>query len=320
MGPAPHRASLILVLQALPTPPDVGSLEIETLGAGVQADLFVVRARDRSPLWQSHDELVVKLYKPTDSNVHEVARDEFESLDRLNARLDGRVINGWRIRTPAPLYHSERPSGLVMTMVPGRSLNAHIRAGGAVIRGDLDRLAGAIGAALVHYWEHEARIYGDIDFNNILCEPAAGVLSFVDPGMPEQSYLCDGVDRRWYPASRDLAYLMFDVATSERLWFGRPTARKRQRELAERVVHACLAEIGSAPAKALLNEVDACARAHLGRIKASWSLAGTWRRLLRRMAARTIDQTIRRLRADSETRCVCPADGLTLRPEGGWAP
>ena len=108
------------------------------------------------------------------------------------------------------------------------------------------------------------------------------MLSFVDPGMPEPSYLCDEVDRRVYPASRDLAYLMFDVATSERLWFGRPAARRRQRELADRVVHACLGGIGSAAAKAaLLDEVDACARVHLRRIKASWSLAGTWRRLSR---------------------------------------
>ena len=63
MGPGPHDASLILVLQGLPTPPDVDSLEIEPLGSGVQADLFVVRARDRSPVWRAHAELVVKLYK-----------------------------------------------------------------------------------------------------------------------------------------------------------------------------------------------------------------------------------------------------------------
>jgi len=302
-------------------PPDVGSLEIERLGAGAQADLFVVRARDRSHFWQSHAELVVKLYKTSDSAIDEVVRDEFESLGRLNARLDGRVINGWRICTPTPLHCSECPPGIVMTMVSGRSLNAHIRAAGAATQGDLDPLAGAIGAALLHYWDHESRIYGDIDFNNILCEPAAGVLSFVDPGMPEKSYLCDGVDRRWYPASRDLAYLMFDVATAERLWFGRPAARRRQRELAERVVHACLGRIGSAPAKAaLLDEVDACARVHLRRIKPSWSLAGIWRRLLRRIASRSIDRTIQRLRGESEARRACPADGLLLRPEGGCSP
>ena len=270
----------MLLLQGLSTLPDVRSLEIERLAAGAGRSLRCP-ARDRSPLWEFHAELVVKLYKASNGNIDEVVRDEFESLCRLNARLDGRVINGWRIRTPAPLYCSGRPPGLVMTRVPGRSLNAHIRAGGAATSGDLDPLAGAIGTALLHYWDHESRIYGDIDFNNILCEPAAAVLSFVDPGMPEASYLCDGVDRRWHPASRDLAYLLFDVATSERLWFGRPAARRRQQELAERVVHACLGRIDSAPAKAaLLDEVDACARVHLRRIKASWSPAGIWCRLV----------------------------------------
>jgi hypothetical protein len=313
---------VIDVLEGLSPPLDVRGLAIARLGAGVQADLFVVRAPGRRLLWQEHAELVVKLYRSSDADIDEVARDEFESLCRLHARLDDHHFGVWTIRTPAPVLCSRRPPGLVMTMVPGRSLNSHLTAPAGSVAGDLDPLACAIGHALWRYWNDEVRIYGDLDLNNILCDLDAGVLSLVDPGMPEKAYLCEGVKRAWYPASRDLAYLVFDVATAQRYWFGLLPARKRREELVERILRACLQTIDSAAERAaLLDEVARCARVHLRRIKAGWSPVGLWHVLLRRIAARHIDRTLRGLQTDAGGNGRAPLAGCmapgSLEGHGG---
>jgi hypothetical protein len=249
---------------------------------------------------------VIKLYKSVAPDHDGVARDEFESLTRLNARLDGSIIDGWSIHTPIPLFRCEQPAGVVMTRVPGRSLNSYLRGAGGANPEVLESLARAVVAALGRYWEGDRRLYGDIDFNNILCEPATRSLSFVDPGMPEGDYLCEGVTKLWYPASRDLAYMLFEVAVSVRSCLGNRAARRRQKELIERMLRTFAAQIGPAHARiCLLDEVHACTRIHLRRIRASWSLAGAWRLLLRQIASRSIDQTMQTLKAAAAEGMPC---------------
>ena len=67
--------------------------------------------------------LVIKLYKPAAAPNVELVRRQFEALSRLHAAVDGRIINGWKISSPAPLYVCASPLALVMTMVPGRTLS-----------------------------------------------------------------------------------------------------------------------------------------------------------------------------------------------------
>lgn len=309
------------MLQELIPAPDAGGWSIERLGGGVQADIFVVRTRNRQPLWQAHSDLVVKVYKTAGPDLDEVVRDEFESLSRLNARLDGCIINGWTIHTPAPLLRCERPAGLVMTMVSGRSLNSYLQASDGATAEDLESLASTIIAALERYWRGESRIYGDIDFNNILFDPMARGVSFVDPGMPERAYLCEGVDQLWYPASRDLAYMLFDVAASVKSFIGHSAARRRQKKLVERVLRTSLERLDSVHEKTcLLDEVDACARVHLRRIKATWSPAGIWRLLLRQIVSRSIAQTIHRLRAVAVASGDTPRHGVVCWNDRGGPP
>ncbi|MCA1685042.1 MAG: hypothetical protein LC745_03480 [Planctomycetia bacterium] len=290
-----------------------GPWVVEPLGEGVQAEIFLIRSRDRRPAWRTAADLVLKLYKPSAPGHEGVAREEFESLSRLNARLDGRVIDGWKVHTPVPLFRGDRPPGLVMTRVPGRSLNSYLR--GTVGADDevLGSLAGAVIGALGCYWRGDQRIYGDIDFNNILCDPASRTLSFVDPGMPDREYLCEGVTRDWYPASRDLAYMLFDVAVSVKAFLGHRAARRRQKELVETMVLAFAGTTGAGPERdRLLAEIRACARTHLGRVRASWSPAGAWRLLLKPVASRNLDRAIDKLRAAAvggrrSDPAVCPS-------------
>jgi hypothetical protein len=186
---------------------------------------------------------------------------------------------------------------------------------------DLECLASTILAALVQYWGDVPRIYGDVNLDNILCEMATRSFSFVDPGMPEKAYLCEGVDKTWYPASRDLAYMLFDIAASVRSSIGHPVARQRQMDLIERLLLAFVERIDSAHEKAcLLDELQACTRIHLRRIKANWSPAGIWRLLIRRIASRSIDKILHRVRAADVATGAHPVHGMICCNHHGSPP
>jgi hypothetical protein len=148
------------------------------------------------------------------------------------------------------------------------------------------------------YWDGAARIYGDLDFNNILCDPPASTVCFIDPGMPEKAYECSAMPRRWYPASRDLAYVLYDVATSVRSVVGRPRVRRRRRMLIESMLRQFAGPLASDEQRqSLLAEIHACCSVHLGRINVSWSPAGIGRRAVRRAAERMIGRMLHRLGA-----------------------
>jgi tRNA A-37 threonylcarbamoyl transferase component Bud32 len=226
-----------------------------------------------------------------------VVRGQYESLSRFHAKLNGAAVNGWTVHAPSPLYLCERPLALVMTMVPGRSLASCLESAGLVTAEALDSIAGAVVAAMERYWSIDSQIHGDLNFDNILCDAGARNLSFVDPGVIEKEMLCAGVGRRWYPASRDLAYLLYDTGVTVRRTFGNPGARRRQEDLIERVLRAFQENIGpGAETHGLLDEIEACVQVHLNGLPASWSMRGLWHVVLRRIASRRIAEILGRLR------------------------
>ena len=75
--------------------------------------------------------------------------------------------------------------------------------------------------------DDSCRRYGDLSFNNILCDVVVKSLSFVDPGGQENGLHCD-VTGRWYPASHDLAYLLYDTGATVKDTLGNPRARWRK--------------------------------------------------------------------------------------------
>ena len=294
----PHCAVARVLQQFLPAPIDDNCI-IEQLGRGDQADVFVIRYPDARRLFLEHRELVIKLYRATSPNGATLAQQEYDSLRRLNAQLDGKSFHGWTIHCPLPLHKCERPLALVMTKVPGRSFNHLLNTEAAA-----DTLHSA-GQAAIHamrqYWSAEGQIYGDLDFNNILCDPPTAGLSFVDPGMPESTYLCPGVARNWFPASRDLAYMLFDVAASLKASMANPLARRRQKRFVEANLSTFIAGIGPASARqSLLEEIHACTRVHVRRINLSWSPVGLFRFIVRRNASRCVRNIVRRLKAGAQ--------------------
>jgi hypothetical protein len=189
------------------------------------------------------------------------------------------------------------PLALVMTMVPGRPLTSLLCDADNMTTEVLDTAPRAIVAAMERCWS-VGQLHGDLNFDNTLCDIANRSLSFVDLGLPTNSFLLgDDVPRRWYPASHDLAYMLYDTGVRVKSTVGNPKARLRQKLFAESILRAFIETIGSFEEKQrLLDEIEACARVHLKALCSSSSLA-LWRMIVKKIAARRVDAILLRLRA-----------------------
>ena len=142
------------------------------------------------------------------------------------------------------------------------------------------------------------QFHGDLNFDNTLCDIANRGLSFVDLGLPTNSFpFGDDVPRRWYPASHDLAYMLYDTGMRVKSTIGNPKARLRQQLFAESTLRAFIETIGPFEEKQrLLDEIEACARVHLKGLFPS-SPRELWRMIVKKIAARRIDAILLRLKA-----------------------
>ena len=274
---------------------------IEQLDEGVQAKVYAVRSLDRQPIWQTHRDLVIKLYKPGTARNVELVRAQFDSLSRLHAALNGRSINGWKTYTPAPLYVSESPLALVMTVTPGAStLSSCLESGDNMTSDVSESIPLAVVAAMQTCWSM-GQLHGDLHLDNILCDVVNRDLSFIDLGVPAKPlFLCDNGTKGWYPASHDLAYMLFNTGVRVRSTIGKPGARLRQQMFAERVLRVFIETIGPfEEKKRLLDEIHARVRAHLmTSLDTSLSPRGLWLVLVRRIASRRIERLLTKLRTD----------------------
>lgn len=296
------------VLRAIAEGFEKSRWSVRRMTDGSQARLFSVRTRDARMDPENGgggrgDELVVKLYRGDTPEHREAAREEFECLYRLHARLDGVTLRGWTIRCPRPVYRSDTSAALVMTHVPGQTLSWHLAQHKGPTAELVDSISRATVAALRHYWAGEPRLYGDLILNNILCDLESRTLSLVDPGMPERFYLCESVPGSWCPASRDLGFLLFWTASLIRRSIVHPILHARQKRMALSIVWTFLDGLGSPIERDdVTAEIEACARLHLARITTSASPRGLWRGIVNRAAARTIGQFFDELRATLPAR------------------
>ncbi len=300
-APASPAAVLRVLHQFLPGA-DAREWVVEPLSEGAQASLFAVRARDGRPVWDGHTDLVVKLFRSGAREPAEAVREQFEAMAQLRDRIEGHTINGWQVSAPLPLFQCDQPPALLMTRVPGQSLNDCLATAGQVDAATLGAIAEAVVVVMERCWTAGSQVHGDFNFDNILCDPAARSLAFVDPGVREQVFLCDGVSRHWYPASRDLAHLLYETEVGVKRAMGNPGAGRRQRHLAEGVLQAFLGRVPAGQRRRLLDEIHTCAGVHLASLRPSWTPRGVWRAFVRRVASRRIDRTLGRLRLAAEAR------------------
>lgn len=268
---------------------------VRAIGAGDQAFLYVATELAGDPTAPQ----VVKLYRPNKPEAATAAADEFAALRELHAAVDGATIDGWHVRTPVPLATSPsgtRPIAVAMDKVPGEPLQS-LLADGRVTDDTIVSIARVLGIALRRYWSAAGRIYGDFNLDNVLCDPNARVISLVDPGMPERAFDCPTAARRWYPASRDLAYVLFDTATAIRSSLLKPGLRRRQWALVTALLRDTIRSLAdrSDQRVSLLDEIRACCDAHLDRIQVPFSPRGLGRRLVRFAAAVRMTRLLGRL-------------------------
>jgi Na+-driven multidrug efflux pump/tRNA A-37 threonylcarbamoyl transferase component Bud32 len=297
IGSNSNSAMAIRVIQQFTQSSIDSGWVVQQLDEGAQAIVYAVTSQSQQPVWQAYRSLVIKLYKPSAAPNVELVRTQLEALSQLHALVDGRTINGWKISTPAPLHVCVSPLALVMTMVPGRPLTSLLWDADNVTTEVLDTAPRAIVAAMERCWS-VGQLHGDLNFDNTLCDIANRSLSFVDLGLPTNSSLLgDDIPRRWYPASHDLAYMLYDTGVRVKSTVGNPKARLRQKLFAESILRAFIEKIGSFEEKQrLLDEIEACARVHLKALCSSSSLE-LWRMIVKKIAARRIDAILLRLRA-----------------------
>ncbi len=272
---------------------EAADYDVQLLGAGRQAAVFLVCGSNGRPVYDDQTRLVLKVFDPRRGHTLEAIRDEWEALGRLHAAVHGRVIEGWTIHAPRPLFLNEPLLALAVTVVPGTTLSSLLVRTPRTQRQIFETLAPTVIAAMQAYWSAEQRLYGDFHLRNLLCDPAHRCLSFVDPGMPEPRWLCPEVDRRWFPASRDLAYLLYYTASAVKLTLGKPALRRQERWFATRLLQAGLDALAAPEDRgSLREEIRACAAAHLARLHPSCSPAGMWRSVVRRITARYMTQVL----------------------------
>jgi hypothetical protein len=298
------------VLRSVVDASDVSYWVVRKLATGRQARLFACHAKSERAACGANgvNELVVKLYREQGPCAEAAARDEYECLRRLHARLDGTAHEGWTVRCPRPLRlgagdgaGADAGAGaLVMTRVPGRPLGWHLGRADGLPHDVMDSVARATVSCLRRYWEGEGRLYGDLILDNVLCDLPSRTLSLVDPGMPEPFYDCAAAPKCWYPASRDLGFLLFWTGSLVRNSLVRPVLHARRKRMTALILRAFLAGLGSdGDRRRATAEIESCAGLHLGRLGTTATVKGLWQRVIKGPATATVDQLLRELRGSA---------------------
>ena len=272
-------------------------LEIKRIGQGGQGEVFAVQSPDNKPIWNSHCGIVVKLFHTESEELDQAIQSEFVALSRLNAVVQGRQFAGWHIQSPVPILRTETPVAIVMTKVPGCNFHEYLQRAVKFNATELSSAAAAIAEAISAYWQDERNCYGDFHLANILCDPTSKTISFIDPGMPRETWLCQDAPDYWQPASRDLAYLLFEVSTcSIKVSIFNRAASKRQRKIVDAILMESLRQLTSTKEReSILEEIHLCTKHYLTLIPCNWSLQGVWQRFVRWKAARSIANTLNQL-------------------------
>ena len=272
---------------------DGRELRLTRLASGIQSQVFRAELAGGGLFPDSSAELVVKLYNSGASA--DVAQREFDSLGNLHQILDGRGHDGWTIATPRPIALSTAPPALVVTRVPGRSLETLLRRR-ALASQDIRSLAALTHWCLEEYWRGAKEIYGDTSLNNILCAPATKTVAMIDPSPFEEAFYCQSVSERWYFASRDIGHLVFTIAASNpRVRLTNPAGANAKTVFAEAIL-ACLFQTvqGADERSALSDELSGCVDVHLARISGAGLPRGWWRKLVKRSTRRHIERWLDR--------------------------
>lgn len=248
---------------------------------GCQADVFIL-GRESAAI-ERPEPLVVKLFRSPQTANAEIVRRQVQAMSHLHDLLDGTIVHGWKIVVPKPLYFCESPPALVMTHAQGRKACV-----GMLGRRGEHTIAEVLVAAWKDLWSR-GETHGDLNVDNILFSDAMGQIAFVDAGLPA-SQPCCGADA----AARDLGYLLFDAVIQLKKGCAVLDVAPWRQRFAEQVIDAHLRTFPRADRPRRLRAIIGCAEANIAMLHTSWSPYGLWCQLIRRIARRRIEATLRR--------------------------
>lgn len=250
---------------------------------GSQSTIYSASQTDSSTIETISKQFIVKKFLP-DSPSTEFARErEYEGLQTLANSVNGSRVNGWTVITPIPLGFCRYPPAIIMSEVAGQNIDALLR---SKLLSDSSMLR-SISTVAVHvlqrFWECSQDIYGDVNLNNILCNIKSRTISFLDPGAPTADFYCDDVSKLWYPCSRDIAYLLFGIAsTNVKKAFTNPDAVRMRTSFGTLMLSETIrSRVPRREEESFIKEVEACANYHIERCTTFGFPKRVWLNLVR---------------------------------------
>lgn len=267
------------------------------LPGGSQTRTYLAQSINCASDVQSSTDLVVKLFKKNRSGVVGALNDEIESLCLLNGTFcslsTSELSNSeWKIGVPELLFSSQEPPALITNYIEGSTLDAIFINPDEKTKKNFSIIIELISIALRKYWSDHSKIFGDLNYSNIICDIANKTLTFIDPGMPDNSYLCEGVSKKFWPSSHDFGYLMFEViATNVKIGMLSRKRPEQRTDFVKHLVHHYMTQyIARSDSLHFLREMCSCSRFHVKRINVSKTPVGIWRHYVAEKTLSYIDR------------------------------
>lgn len=232
---------------------------VELLVVGKHGRVFRVDQSGGSPM-------VFKFYE-TDLDLALVKRTgEAKAVSNMHQALGHKTsVASWTVRAPALIGETADPSCLVTDFVEGVTVDKWLRdANDALYHEHRDALAKSIALAWSHYWSNQKEVIGDVNYFNVMVDISNQEVAIIDPGMPHAYYLCPSVEKAFFPASRDLAYLAWELTLGNvrRTASGEWRAVRRRKDLFQRIMLAAIAAVSPEKEHKFRQEIFDCWCAH----------------------------------------------------------
>lgn len=176
------------------------------LASGGQAAVSMLSCEDGTQ-WAA------KRYKLANPIARYSAQDEWTKLTELKGTE--LTSAGWSRVVPAVLPLNESPLELIEQWFHGDQL---VRKWGQMSEHLSTSLVSALAAWLLEIWFDRFVQIGDFRFSNILVNCEMRQLCLVDVGLPAPEYAALHLASPYTPASRDLGYLVFTMASERYSW------------------------------------------------------------------------------------------------------
>ncbi len=291
---------VVRVLNDLTKPADDRRWTVARLGEGDEAEVFLANSTGGELAWRTHDSLVVKVYRPKivstlDDITIENVQTQFDRLFERHAVLNGRIIDGWTISVPQPLFVCKSPLALVMTAVPGRYIDSYASQSNSLAAQTVLEAAPVVATAMQECWSR-GQPYGDFSLDNVLFDVTGKKVSFIDARDAGFDRTCNAYTRR-LPLASDVANFLNGIAMNVMDLSKNTTVRTNKELFAERMLLAILeSDDLRGESRSLLSEIWFCVQRQLANyVSASWSPRGAWQRFVRLVAMHRIESMLQRV-------------------------